>query len=206
MGNVAADGPTLDEAELYATRWLTDATSIPSDVAAVAVPLASIRQGAARLFELRAAARTARIPQDRNLAIRSMGMFEDPAILRAALDLTLTDEIKVSEMGYVFGPAGSRRAGREVLYAWEKENWTALLVRLPGSLSHGLAGAAASACTSGARDDAKTFFTAAMASIEGAKRPLAEALEWADLCVALHEHGAASVTTWLRAWRAGHPG
>jgi alanyl aminopeptidase len=206
MGELAGDRSTLDEAEAYAVQWLGDATSVSNDIAAIAVPLASIRQGAARLLELRAAAISAKRPQDRILALRAMGMFDDPAVLRAALDLTLTDEVKLSELNYVVGPAEGRRERRASLYAWAKDQWPAIRARFPGSLSRGFVGIASSACTSAERDDTRAFFASSMQGVEGMKRPLDQAFEGADLCVALREHGASDVTSWLTAWRKAHPG
>jgi aminopeptidase N len=43
MGELANDPATLDEAERYAARWLHDPASVPGDVAAIAVSLASKR-------------------------------------------------------------------------------------------------------------------------------------------------------------------
>ncbi|HLK36305.1 MAG TPA: M1 family metallopeptidase, partial [Polyangiaceae bacterium] len=122
MGEVAADPATLEEADVYAKRWLQDPASVPSDTAAVALPLASKVSGLARLAELRSAAKGAKLPEDRALALRAMGAFDDPAVLRKALEVTLTDELKLSEIGYIIGSA-NRRATRAVLYAWEKESW-----------------------------------------------------------------------------------
>jgi aminopeptidase N len=200
LGEVARDRATLDEAEQLTVRWLGDPTSVSSEAAAVAVPLASIEAGAARLSELRAAARSAVTPQDRVLAVRAMGMFDDPAVLRSALDLTLSDELKLSEMHYVFGAAGERRTSRDVLYAWEKDNWPKLRTRVPGSLGrHMLTSVASTFCTAAARDDARAFFVPAMQDVAGAKRPLDEALEWASLCIALHDQGSALARAWLSA-------
>ena len=126
-----------------------------------------------------------------------MGAFDDPAVLRAALDVTLGDELKLSELRYVFGAAG-RREVRPVLFAWEKENWAKLGARMPGPHGRGmLVDVAGGACTPAERDDARTFFTGAIQGLEGAKRPLDEALESADLCIALRDSGEAMVTTYL---------
>jgi alanyl aminopeptidase len=199
LGEIADDETTLNEAQQYAESWLRDPTAVPADTAAVALPLASIKAGAARLYQLRSAATNAKTPEDRALAIRAMGTFDDPVLLRKALDLTLTDEFKLSELRYVFGSAVGHRAGRPVLYAWEKENWDKLRARLPGSFGRGmLIDVAATMCTAAARDDARDFFLPATREVEGIKRPLEEALESAGLCIALREHGAEEVTRYLR--------
>jgi aminopeptidase N len=198
MGDLANDEATLNEAEALAQRWLTDPTAVASDIAAVALPLASIKAGPARLSQLRAAAASARTPEDRVIAIRAMGTFDDATLLRNALDLTFTDEIKLSELRYLFGSAVGHRRARPVLYAWEKENWAKLRARLPGSFGRGLLiDVAATMCTPAARDDARDFFVPATQGMEGVKRRLDEALESAGLCIALREHGAAEVARYL---------
>jgi len=199
MGEIARDAATLREAETHAMQWLQDPKSLPGDTAAVAVPMASMQAGAARLTELRAAAASAKTPQNRIIALRAMGMFEEGAVLRQALDLALTEELKVSELHYVFGEAASRRLTRDVFYAWEKENWQKLVLRLPGALGRGLSGVVANMCAQSMRDDAREFFVATMQAIPGAKRPLDEALEQAGLCIALREHAAARTSSWLSA-------
>jgi alanyl aminopeptidase len=199
MGEIARDKRTLDEAEKYAERWLKDPASVAADTAAVAVPLASLRAGASRLEELRAAARSARDPGDRVLAIRAMGMFDDPAVQGKALDLALTDELKLSELVYLFRPMIARPDAAPVLFAWEKQNWAGLRKRVPASLGGGvLVKVAGALCSRGARDEAEAFFATATQGLEGVKRPLGEALEEASLCIALRERGAAEVSRRLR--------
>jgi cytosol alanyl aminopeptidase len=199
MGETANDEATFDEADAIARKWLRDPASVLPDVAAVALPLASMKAGGARLYQLRAVVANARTPEDRVLAIRAMGTFDDPALLRKAFELALTDEIKLSELRYLFGSALGHRVARPVLYAWEKENWDKLRARLPGSFGVGmLIDVASTMCTHAARDDARDFFVPRTRGIEGTKRHLDEALEQAGLCVALHEHGAAELAYFLR--------
>jgi hypothetical protein len=126
-------------------------------------------------------------------------MFDDPDVLRQAFDLAFTDEIKLSELHYLFGTAAGHRQARTTLFAWEKENWERLRARLPGDFGIGmLMDVAASACTRAERDDARDFFTPRIQGIEGTKRHFDEILEWTGLCVALREHGAQSVTHYLK--------
>jgi alanyl aminopeptidase len=199
MGGVAHDAATLAEAEKYAQKWLKDPTSVSPETAAVAVPLASIRASASRLDELRAAAKGARTPQDRIVAIRSMAWFEDPTVLRKAFEVSLTDELRLSELRYLFGPAFGRRAATPILYGWVKENWGKLRARIPGSRGGGMLVAVAGAmCTQADHDDAKAFFEQATVGMEGVKRSLEERLEQASLCAALREHGEADAAKWLK--------
>lgn len=188
LGEIAADGATLDEAEKYASRWLKDPSNVPGDTASVAVPLASAHAGASRLEELRAAVQRVSSREDRIVGIRAMGSFDDPSVLSTAFDLALGDELKLSELHHLFGPAADRRAGRAALYAWEKKNWAKIRARLPGSFGYGmLLGVAGTMCTPAERADAETFFIPATQGLEGVKRSLDEAFESTDLCIALSQ-------------------
>jgi hypothetical protein len=198
MGGLAYDPATLAEAEKVAEKWLKDPSSVTADAASVAVPLASIRAGAPRLEELRAAMKSAKSPADRELAIRAMGTFDDPTTLRQALDLALTDELRLSDARYLFGSAFARRASSATVYRWEKDNWEKLRARIPASERWILVGVAGSMCTAGERDDAKAFLVPGTHDLEGTKRGLEEGLEEAQLCIALREHGAAEVSRYLQ--------
>jgi alanyl aminopeptidase len=198
LGELARDEPTLAEAERYAARWLADPASVPPDIAALAVPLASKRSVAARLDELRGAAKRATTPEERAIALKAMGWFDDLSILRQALDWMLTDELKLSELRYVFNEAAGRRETRPFVYAWEKENWAKLRARMPGSFGGGmLVSLAGGMCNAADRDDAKAFFGPATENMEGTKRPLDEALERSGLCVALRRAGLDQVTAYF---------
>jgi cytosol alanyl aminopeptidase len=199
MGEIARDKRTLVEADAYAERWLKNPASVSADTAAIAVPLASLHAGVSRLDALRSAAKSARDPGDRVLAIRAMGMFDDPTVQGKALDLALTDELKLSELVYLFRPVIARPDAAPVLFAWEKEHWAELRKRVPASMGGGiLVKVAGALCSRAARDEAEGFFASATQGLEGTKRPLDEALEEASLCVALRERGAADVSRHLR--------
>jgi cytosol alanyl aminopeptidase len=202
MGRTAHDPATLAEAEKYTQAWLKDPRSVAADTASIAVPLASLRAGTSRLEELRAAAKNARTPEDRVLAIRAMGSFEDPAVLEQAWALAFTGEVRQSDFGYLFSGASTTAASAARLYAWEKRNWSALTGILNGPLGRSrLVGVAASLCTRDPHDDAQTFFTQAVAGMDGLARPLSEDLERASLCIALHDHGAADVEKYFKGRR-----
>ncbi len=198
MGMLARDERTLDEAERYAQRWLHDPSSVPADTASLAVPLASLRAGASRLAELRAAARDAKTPGDRIVALSAMGTFEDVSVLQQALDLTLTDEVRASELLYVLRPALRRESSAAALLAWEREHWSALDARMDTYGRPMLVAVAGAMCSRAGSDEARAFFGGqGAAALEGARRALDERLEEADLCAALREHGAGAVAEYF---------
>ncbi|MBS2020314.1 MAG: ERAP1-like C-terminal domain-containing protein [Deltaproteobacteria bacterium] len=192
-GEIAEDDATLREAEEVASKWLADPSSVDADVAAVALDLASRRASGARLDQLLAAARNAKTKEDRILALRAMTGFDDEAVLGKALDLVLTDEIRTHELRYSLTPALWRRRSRLFAESWIRKNWDALRKKLPGSLSTVLVHGAGVACSSAEVEERVAFYTPRAQEIEGASRPLAEALEGASLCAELRAKGSTSL-------------
>jgi aminopeptidase N len=195
MGEIARDADTIARADAYAVRWLEEPSSVPSDTADVAVPIASIGSGAVRLQQLRIAAQRATTLEARELALRAMGAFVDPTVLRQALDLVLTPEIRTSEIRHLFGSALGSRARRTVVLAWEKDHWADLLRRAPGVLGRRfLVDAVGSMCDAQDIEYATAFLETEAVDLEGIRRGLDDAIESAQLCMALHAGGAASLT------------
>lgn len=194
MGDLAEDETTLREADELATRWLADPSKVDADAAAIAVDLASRHAGVARLDELRAFAKDAKTPELRLTALRAMGGFDDADVLRRALAVALGPEVRTHETHRVLGAAFGRRETRATAEAWVRENWDALRRKLPGSLGVGLFRGAAVACTDEETAERATFYTPRAAVVEGADRPLREALESARLCTALRKEMGSKLT------------
>ncbi len=199
MADLAGDAATIREADVFAQAWLRDPLSVDPDVAQIAVELASRTATDDRLAALREAAKRAKTPQDRIVALRAMGGFDEPALLERALDVYLTDEIKPAEGRYLVLTAAARRAARPVLERWIESRWDKLRAKLPGQLSVGLVFAAGLSCTRAGADAAAAFFGPRVAGIAGSARPLASALESASLCTELRTRGSAATGKALRA-------
>ena len=193
MGDIVEDDATLREAEEIATKWLSDPASVDADAGAAAVDLASRRAGEGRLAALIAAAKNAKNREDRIAALRAMMGFDDEARLNAALDATLGDEIHANEMPYVLNAAFGRRRSRPIAEAWVRAHWDELRKKLPGRLGGMLVRAASVGCNATDAEERAAFYGPKVATIEGAARGLAGALESISLCAALRESGAPSL-------------
>ena len=198
MGELAEDPATLKEAEPFASQWLKDPASLDGDTAQMAVELSARHATASRMDELLAAAKGAKTPQDRVVALRGLVSVDDPVLLARALDWMLTGDVKVQDVRYFLGTSLSRRTSRKVVYEWSKTHWDGLRAKLQGPLGARLMSIPAALCTKSERDDAEAFFAARARTIEGAERPLAEALESSGLCVELRAKASASASTYFR--------
>jgi aminopeptidase N len=182
---LAEDPWLLLEAERRAAAFLKAPRSVEVDMAAIALRAATRRAGGARLSELIEALGRAPTPEDRQVILSAIGSFADPAVLRRALDWTLSDRVKYQEGYALFVAAAEWPASRPHLIAWMREHIAVLKEKVAAFAIVRFAGVLGSICDGAARAEAATFFGEALKDVEGADRRLEQALETADLCIDL---------------------
>ncbi len=197
MGRVGRDPATLREAERVAARWLKDPAGVDPDVASVAVPMASIDAGPARLADLHLALLAAKTPLERNLALAALGSFEDRTTSERAWDLALGDDVRQQDATTIFPDAGARPERVRTFLSWLAKHWAAAKGKTPAGYAAGLVSIAGAACTNADMDAARAFFEPRVNELEGAARPLAESLESAAACTALRARDAEAVTKYF---------
>jgi alanyl aminopeptidase len=173
-----------DAALLKKLDAMAKARGADADFAQVAAEL-SARNG--DVMKLRAAVDAAKTPQEHVIALRVAAGVVTPESVRAQLDWAMSPAVKLQDVRGVLWPLASRHRSRPTALAYVREHWDALRQKLPGTLGRGLVGMAGYACSQTALDDARAFYTQKARDIEGADRPLAQALESASLCVALRD-------------------
>ena len=162
----------------------TSGKAVDPDYGQVAVEL-SARTGDAAT--LRHAVETSTSPQAHVIALRAAAGVIEPAAVRSQLDWAVSPVVKLQDVRGILWPLASRHRSRAVVLAYVRDHWDALRAKLPGALGRGLVGMVGYACSQPALDDARAFYTQKAATIEGADRPLAQAIESASLCVALRD-------------------
>jgi hypothetical protein len=170
---------------------------VPSEVANVAVELASGRAGPERFDALRAALSKATTPHERSLALRAMGYLRGDALGRA-LDFTLESNVHLSEVDAIVLAALRDRDARPTVIAWMKAKWDAIRAKRRGRLVVRLARALDGACTAEERDDLSSFLSAKLSGMEGASRALDVSTERAGQCIALRTADAGAVTMYFK--------
>ncbi|HVY48335.1 MAG TPA: ERAP1-like C-terminal domain-containing protein, partial [Minicystis sp.] len=191
---VLSEDPWLTErADKLAAAYLKDPRSVDADLAAIALRVSTRRAGDARFRELSDAARRAPTPEDHVTAVAALGAFADARLLRRALDLMLTEQIKIQDAFAIYGTAMSYAESRPTVLAWEKDHFAELKAKMPDFVLTRLAGAVETICDGAARADAAKFFAGALKGTDAGDRGLTQALETADLCIDLRAREAARV-------------
>lgn len=74
---------------------------------------------------------TAKQSSERNTALRSLGISNDPKLIQRTLDYTLSKEVKTQDLYMPIAGLRAHKEGIVALWAWLKENWDTITQRLP---------------------------------------------------------------------------
>jgi alanyl aminopeptidase len=175
------DPQLIATAKQLATKWLTDRKAIDPDMVGTVLNIAA-RFGDRALFDrLHAQAKTEKERKERGQLLGAMGGFRDPAIVKAAMAIALTDEFPAHEsIGLVWGALDEDNG--ELAYVFIKQHHDALIAKLPRDYS--FARAAGAFCDQAHKADAEAFFKDKIAKSAAGPRSFAQTLERVDLCIA----------------------
>ena len=202
LANQAEDPQAIAEAEKLAMAWLGDHKAVRPDMVGVVLTTAA-RHGDRQLFDrMRLAARQEKNEDFRGTLLFSLGLLPEPDIATAAMPIVLTDEFDNRQsLNILFGVSQSPKT-RDLAYSFVKENWDALVAKLPTDTGAFLPYVAAGYCDPQHRQDVQSFFEGRSTKYTGGPRILAQVLEGIDLCVAYKTAQAPSVAEFLQNYAA----
>jgi len=115
----------------------------------------------------------------------------------------LTDEFDSRQSLDILFGVGQSPKTRDLAYDFVKQNWDALIAKLPTDSGSFLPFVAGGYCDEGHRQDAASFFEGRSTKYSGGPRNLAQMLEGIDLCVAFKKAQQPSVTEFLKSYGTG---
>jgi alanyl aminopeptidase len=205
LANQAEDPEAIAEARKLALAWLDDHKAVSPDMLD-AVLWSAAQHGDRVLFDrMRAAARQEKDEGVRRIVLIDMGSFRDPEIAKIALPIVLTDEFdsRQSIAILLVGVSGTAET-RDLGYEFVKQNWDALIAKLPTDNGANLPYAAAGYCDAQHRQDVANFFQDRSTKYQGGPRILKQVLEGIGLCIAYKKAQAPSVAEFLQQYGSAH--
>lgn len=181
----ADDANILKQATVRADAYLKGDKRVSQDNGRLALKIAA-RRGDRALFDaIEKLALHGETAQDRTAALSALGAFENPELLRRALDLTLTDGVKIQDVRYVYGSAFNRRVTQNTVIAWLKDNFEKVKTRLPDYMVGRFSDLIARSCTADELRQRDELLTPKIKGIEGSERDLLLAKDAAASCIDL---------------------
>jgi alanyl aminopeptidase len=196
FADMTEDPALIDEARRVAAAFVAAPSAIDSERAGVFVPLAATVGDATLWTHLRELLDKPLRAGDRDIVIRALGSFRDPALLARSFGLATDETLRAQDVRGVLSAGGGREATRRAAWTWLKAHYDAVVARIGDKSSPSLPFIGAGFCTAEDRADVEAFFTGPRGAAEGTERNLKLTLESIDRCMAFkRRHGAAA-----RAW------
>jgi len=197
VANRAENTELIEQAKKLANAFLSDRKAVDPDMVGAVLSTAA-RHGDRAFFDrLHEEAKKETDENRQGAMVSALGQFPDPAILKDSFAILLNGEVDPRlGIGVIFSaPAGSV-ANRQA-YEFVKNNWDALLAKLPGNYGSFLPFVAGSFCDDAHRGEAQAFFGDRATKVPGGPRNLQQALEGISLCVANKQANQASIVEFL---------
>jgi hypothetical protein len=132
-------------------------------------------------------------------AIYAISGANDEATLRKLLDMTLTPAIRIGDVRYVFRYMQSEAKGRDVAWAWFKQNYDGMLKRLSSYGMGSTPDLLQFACDANAKAGLTAFFGPKTAQLTGTPRTLKENEDRISRCIAFRENKGAEISAAIQA-------
>ncbi|MGO8757275.1 MAG: M1 family metallopeptidase [Terracidiphilus sp.] len=194
------DPQVVAEASRVAGQVLSDPESVDPTLAQAALGVAAENGDAALFDRLQKLYETSEDPDTKERSLRELMEFTDPALLRRALEYSVTSKVRNQDAAIQFAIGLQIPENRDQTWDFVKSHWDRIQGLLTPEFGSMLVGSSGSFCTAEARDDVKSFFAAH--PVPAADVSLKHAVESIDGCIELRRLQEPN----LKAWLAAQPG
>ncbi len=176
--------------------YLDDPAAVDAAIQPV-VLTAAARAGDAALFDAyRERLASPRTPEQKELMLRALAEFTQPALLESYLAMTLSPEIRAQDAWKPFVWLLSNPLSRARAWEFVKAHWPALVAKVGPRGATRVVAAAGGLVSPEWRAEVEAFFRAPANDVEMARKTLDQTLETIDLGLRLRATQSASLKAW----------
>jgi alanyl aminopeptidase len=178
------DDALATEVTARVNEWLGSRSGLDPSLVGAALAIAAHRGDRVLFDRIRAEVTKETDQHRREQLIQALGQFPDPALVHAALDLTLTDELDVRDAFGMMDAAFTDRRSRDASWAWLESNVDRLADKLPTAARPYLVEAGEAWCDPVHRAQVHALFADRSKQWIGAAYALAQTEQKIDACIA----------------------
>ena len=197
LGYYGKDPAVLAEARQIAGKYLDNRASVEPSLGQTALAIAAINGDAALFDRLKHIYETSNDPDFQETALRLLVEFENPTLLRRALDLAVSSKVRNQDAAIQFVIALDIDANRDETWQYMKDNWDKVKAQLTTTMGAYVVGATAGFCSDAAREDVQSFFAAH--PVPASDVSLKHAVERINGCIEFRNLQEANFQSWLSA-------
>jgi aminopeptidase N len=198
LAELGDDQAAQAELRRLALAWLQARDRVHPDLARVALERHAARSGGPLRARLLSQLAKAELPEHRMILLAGLSGFEHPAQVRAVLDASLTEALRVQELRDLYLPLLGRASTAALAAQWMLEHAAPLRAKLPNFSRGRLIASLGAACDANLAKSAGQAIAGNGREGGQAKMPLSRAVEQAKLCAAARQAHRVAVTQAFR--------
>jgi aminopeptidase N len=196
MGAMGKDPQVIADARKISAQYLEEPSSVDATLARIAVEIAAMHGDEAFFNKLQQVSATSSNPEVASGALYALGVFQDPALEKRALDYAVSGKVKNQDSTYLISEMLGNRETRTIAWQYVQQNWDKVKAQFTTSSGSGLVRATGSFCTVAERDQMTSFF--ATHKVPASERALRRATDRINDCIDLHASQQPNLKAWLQ--------
>jgi aminopeptidase N/puromycin-sensitive aminopeptidase len=195
LGFYGEDPAVIKEAGELTQKFYANPASVDPTLAQSAIYI-TVQHGDGNLFDmLQKTYETATVPEMQEGSLRMLAMFNDPVLLKRALDYALTDKVRNQDSLIQFYIAMQREETREFTWKYIQANWDQLQKEVTPEMGGMLVGAFGGFCTADDRDSVENFFKSH--AVPSTDRALKHTVEAINSCIEFRSQQEPNLKKWI---------
>ena len=188
----------INKAKQQTQVYLNDPQKVDPYLAGTYLTLAAFNGDKALLDQFMATFKTTKDPQVRTNMLSAMGYFAKPALQKAVLAYSLTDEVTASDMRTILAGQSYTDERQALFIDWVYSNYDKVTASLPPFFIPNLPYFTTANCDANSFATTQSFFNTKLAEIPGYARTLSKLEESTNDCIALKNRELESVNNFLK--------
>jgi aminopeptidase N len=171
--------------------------TLDASLSSAAVQVTTSSGGPALYDKLLAVSANVSDPAEQTDALRMLGRFRDPALVRRTLDYIASGQVRNQDSWTILVELLRQRETRDQTWEYMEGNWPRIHAQLTVSSGEEVIAATGSFCSVERRDEVAEFF--ATHKVEASDRTLAKAVDSINDCIQLRSNQEPMLREWLKA-------
>jgi len=195
LGVVGQDPAVRREARKLAESYLRNPKSVDPSISDEILKIAAAGGDTALLGKLIAHLEPSTSAQEVRRLLSWLPLFEDPAVLRRVLELSLTDTVRNQDSPTLFARVLENRAGRQMAWDFLQQRWSEVEKKTPKTSTNRIVGALSYLCSDKDLQAVERFFSEH--PVPDAERTLRQAKEKIATCTEFQAAQSENLAQWL---------
>ena len=197
LGVIGGDQATRQTLRAALERYFTNPTDVDPSLVDAGIDVALREADEGTFDRFLQVARTATDALDRDRFLYRLAGFRSERLVRRAMDLLLTADVRSQDALIMLYWAFGHPVGRQVAWPFLKSHFAELMAKIGPGPGAGIVDVVGGMCEADLLDDARRFFRDQ--NLRGYERPLQEAVERAESCIRLKAMQQRPIHEWIAA-------